>query len=140
VIWQVDSRDVYLYLNADERLDDAGAGPILIFLTDGSRRTTLCDLLHVHGYPALTAESGDGFLERIHGEPRPALLLMDLPINEMTEGDFFAQDILIDYIGPIPLIVLSGLSDYIEQPVTTTLLPHPGGVAFLIKLVQTVLS
>ena len=138
-IWQVDSRDVYLILNLRERIEDASAGLILIFLTDGSHRTTLRDLLHVHGYRAVMAESGEGFLYRIHADPRPVLLLMDFPTLGSEAEDFFAQKILVDYIDSIPLLTFSGLTEYIERP-ATTLLPDSRGIAFLIKLIHSILS
>lgn len=140
MIWWVGSRDVYLFLSASESLDDASVGPILIYLTDGSYRTILRDLLNVHGYRVVMAESGDGFMDRLHVEPRPVLLLMDFPRLGTEDDDFFAQNILIEQIESIPMLIFTGLSDFIERPAITTLLPDPRGIAYLIKLVETVLS
>jgi hypothetical protein len=106
---------------------------------DGSHRTTLRDLLLLHGYRAVLAESYHHILLRIQNEPKPLLLLMDFPTLGIEADDFFSQKILVDFIGSIPLLIVSGLTDFLERS-ATTLLPDPVGVAFLLRLVEIGLS
>jgi response regulator RpfG family c-di-GMP phosphodiesterase len=136
----VGSRDVYHFLISNGKSEAVVQKLLLILLVDGSHRTTLRDLLRLHGYQAVMAESDHDFLMRIQEEARPALLLMDFPTLGRKVDDFFDQKVLVDSIGSIPLLSVSGLTDFIERFTATTLLPDPTGVAFLLKLVETALS
>jgi len=85
--------------------------PLLIIEDDPDLRDALSELLSGEGYAVATAAEGEEGLERLHGSPRPSLVLLDLMLPNMDGFEFRVRQLGDPEVADIPVVVLSGGGD-----------------------------
>jgi len=81
---------------------------VLIVDDDTETRDTLTALLEKDGREIVTAGDGQEAFERLSNVPRPCLILLDLVMPRMDDGEFLRRQAADPSIAKIPIIVLSG--------------------------------
>jgi CheY-like chemotaxis protein len=90
-------------------------GPILIVDDDPDIREIIEIALTAHGYSVVTARDGRECLQRVRGEERPALILLDLmmpDINGWTVCEQLAKD---PALAKVPVVILTGNAEVRDE-------------------------
>jgi DNA-binding NtrC family response regulator len=110
---------------------------VMVIDDDADIRDTLSMLLERHGFRVITAANGKDALRWLHGGARPALILLDLMMPEVSGEEFRRLQLADGALATIPVVVLSGVGriDLVAQSIGVDVLPKP---IELTKLVETV--
>ena len=102
---------------------------ILIVEDDADLREALSEVLRDEGYAVAMAADGREALDRLRGESRPSLILLDLTMPVMTGWQFRDAQRQDPDLSEIPVVVLSasdrlaekmgplGVADYVRKPI-----------------------
>ncbi len=101
--------------------------PVLIVEDDPEVRESLRRLLSDEGYEVTTAAEGQEGLERLHAQPQPCCVVLDLMLPNMDGFEFRVRQMGDPEVAAIPVIVLSAGGD-VERKVA-----HLGVAASLTK-------
>ncbi len=89
----------------------------------------LQDVLEMEGYRVIPARSGREALELLRRGLRPAVILLDLMMPEVSGWEFRAQQLQDEALARLPVVVVSGqglsmrevaalgVNDYLKKPV-----------------------
>ncbi len=116
-------------------ITDGGADPGCVMVVDDDRevRQMLRLALEYVGYQVEAARNGAEALERLRGGLRPALILLDLMMPDMSGWEFRDAQVHDSELPETPVVVLSGVEridkesrrlgadEYIKKPVS---IPH----------------
>jgi CheY-like chemotaxis protein len=86
--------------------------PILVVDDSVAVREALCDLLILEGYNVAEAENGRQALDRLLGQPTPALVILDLLMPVMSGNEFLIVGAPYARSLGVPIIVASA----VERP------------------------
>jgi CheY-like chemotaxis protein len=88
--------------------------PIYIIEDDKDIRDNLMELLESEGFPVEVAENGKVALERLQGDFKPGLILLDLMMPIMDGRTFLKIIENIPELSEIPIVVISAVTEKIE--------------------------
>jgi CheY-like chemotaxis protein len=89
--------------------------PILIVDDDEDLRGGIAGVLAAEGYSVREARNGREGLERLHEEPHPRLVLLDMVMPDMDGWDFRRAQRSDPEVANVPVIIVSGVPEYLER-------------------------
>lgn len=111
---------------------------LLIVEDEIDLRETLAEILRLHGFDPLTAESGAEALEILRQGQAPRMILLDLMMPDMSGWEFRDAQLRDPALASIPVVLVSGVSDLAEAAATTratAFLSKPVDIEVLVRLV-----
>ena len=94
---------------------------ILVVDDDIDLRDTLCDALELAGHNPIAARDGREALERLRGDGKVHLVLLDLMMPNMNGWEFREAQLADPRLAGIPVIVMTAAADLSKSPVNATL-------------------
>ena len=84
---------------------------VLVVDDDYDIRDTLQDLLELEGLRVASATNGRDALRQLRGGVRPAVILLDLMMPEMSGWEFRGEQLQDPELANIPVVILSATPD-----------------------------
>jgi len=111
---------------------------ILVIDDDDEIRQVLAMVLDEAGFRVVTAANGREALERLRGDPRPDVILLDLMMPEMDGYQFRAEQQRHPALRAIPtLIVIAGtVTPRVEALGAEAILPKPVSLRRLVDTIR----
>jgi CheY-like chemotaxis protein len=128
--------------DADERVTQAGQGPVLVVDDDGDIRESLMEAFEEHGYRVLGARDGEDAFAKIRQAPvPPCLIVLDLMMPNMDGWTFREEQRRRPELAVIPVVVMSANRDVVADRSSQDLEPvacleKPLDVGTLLRIVQ----
>jgi CheY-like chemotaxis protein len=121
-------------------MESASANGNLLMIVEDEvdLRETLAEILRMHGFDPVTAESGAEALEILRRGEAPRVILLDLMMPDMSGWEFREAQLRDPALASIPVVLVSGVSDLAEAAAATSasaFLSKPVDIEVLVQLV-----
>jgi CheY-like chemotaxis protein len=94
-------------------------GPVMLVDDDADLRESLQLVLEMNGYEVVTARDGADALTRLHDQPLPRVILLDLMMPGLNGTEFRERQLNDPRIKDVPVVLLTGAGAQTLDPRAT---------------------